>query len=85
MAGGLTEDPCVVDAECDNNELFGRLIEDVNGFGWFQKRMWILSLIATIVVSCNHMSPIYTFYSPSHRCISSEEGIIHTNFNYLLI
>ena len=59
----------------DNNELFDRLIEDVNGFGWFQKRMWILSLLVSIVPACNHLSPLYLAYSPTHQCISS--GIIY--------
>ena len=56
--------------DLDNNELFARLIDDVNGFGWFQKRMWLLSLIASIIAACNHLSPIYIAYSPEHRCVS---------------
>ena len=60
----------------DNNELFDKLIDDVNGWGWFQKRMWVLSLIVCINASCNHLSPLYTAYSPKHRCISSSKDYI---------
>ena len=60
-------------SKLDNNQLFDRLIDDVNGWGWFQKRMWILSLIASISAACNHLSPLYTAYSPEHRCISSSK------------
>ena len=55
----------------DDNQLFDQLIDDINGWGWFQKRMWILSLIASILAACNHLSPIYTAYKPDFRCISS--------------
>ena len=55
----------------DDNQLFDQLIDDINGWGWFQKRMWILSLIASVVAACNHLSPIYTAYKPEFRCISS--------------
>ena len=61
-------------SELDNNELFDKLIDDVNGWGWFQKRMWVLSLIVCITASCNHLSPLYTAYSPKHRCISSSKN-----------
>ena len=60
-------------SKLDNNQLFDRLIDDVNGWGWFQKRMWILSLIASVSAACNHLSPLYTAYSPEHRCISSSK------------
>ena len=55
----------------DDNQLFDQLIDDINGWGWFQKRMWILSLIASVVAACNHLSPIYTAYKPDFRCITS--------------
>ena len=55
----------------DDNQLFDQLIDDINGWGWFQKRMWILSLIASILAACNHLSPIYTAYKPDFRCITS--------------
>ena len=55
----------------DDNQLFDQLIDDINGWGWFQKRMWILSLIASVLAACNHLSPIYTAYKPEFRCISS--------------
>ena len=55
----------------DDNQLFDQLIDDINGWGWFQKRMWILSLIASVVAACNHLSPIYTAYKPDFRCIAS--------------
>ena len=57
----------------DDNQLFDQLIDDINGWGWFQKRMWILSLIASILAACNHLSPIYTAYKPDFRCISSSK------------
>ena len=60
-------------SKLDNNQLFDKLIDDINGWGWFQKRMWILSLIASISAACNHLSPLYTAYSPEHRCISSSK------------
>jgi len=59
-------------SKLDNNQLFDKLIDDINGWGWFQKRMWVLSLIVCITAACNHLSPLYTAYSPQHRCISSE-------------
>ena len=55
----------------DDNQLFDQLVDDINGWGWFQKRMWILSLIASVVAACNHLSPIYTAYKPDFRCITS--------------
>ena len=58
-------------SKLDNNQLFDKLIDDINGWGWFQKRMWVLSLIVCITAACNHLSPLYTAYSPQHRCISS--------------
>ena len=58
----------------DDNQLFDQLIDDINGWGWFQKRMWILSLIASILAACNHLSPIYTAYKPDFRCITSSKS-----------
>ena len=59
----------------DDNQLFDQLIDDINGWGWFQKRMWILSLIASILAACNHLSPIYTAYKPDFRCITSSKSL----------
>ena len=59
----------------DDNQLFDQLIDDINGWGWFQKRMWILSLIASVVAACNHLSPIYTAYKPDFRCITSSKSL----------
>ena len=58
-------------SQLDDNQLFDQLIDDINGWGWFQKRIWILSLIASVVAACNHLSPIYTAYKPDFRCITS--------------
>ena len=57
--------------EFDNNELFDMLIDDVNGWGSFQIRMGLLSLIVTTLTACNHHSPIYTAYKPRHMCVST--------------
>ena len=57
----------------DNNELFDILINDVNGWGVFQIRMGLLSLIVTTLTACNHHSPLYTVYKPRHMCISSSK------------
>ena len=54
----------------DKNELFDNLIEDVNGWGTFQIRIGLLSLIVTTLTACNHHSPLYTVYKPKHMCIS---------------
>ena len=71
----ITKDPATQElndfSKLDNNELFDKLINDINGWGWFQKRMWVLSLIVSITCAFNHLSPLYTAYSPQHRCISS--------------
>ena len=68
--------------QLDNNELFDRLIDDINGWGWFQKRMWVLSLIVSIVAACNHLSPLYTAYKPEYRCISSSRNHKFQSYNY---
>ena len=57
----------------DNNELFDILINDVNGWGLFQIRMGLLSLIVTTLTACNHHAPLYTVYKPRHMCISSSK------------
>ena len=76
---GMSNDPTEPQSEdlskLDNDQLFDKLIDDINGWGWFQKRMWILSLIVSITAACNHLSPLFTAYSPSHLCISS--GKLH--------
>ena len=66
--------------ELDNNELFDQLVDDINGFGWFQKRMWILSFVASILCGCNHLSPIYTAYLPKHQCASTGSFMMVTSF-----
>ena len=72
-------------SDLDNNELFDKLIEDVNGWGRFQKRMWVLSLIVSITASCNHLSPLYTAYSPKHRCLSSSKySHVFTTINFII-
>lgn len=53
----------------DDSQLFDRLIEDVNGFGMFQKRLLLLSLIASAVASCNHLSQIFLAFTPDFLCV----------------
>ena len=67
-------------SQLDNNQLFDRLIDDINGWGWFQKRMWLLSLIVCVVAASNHLSPLYTAYKPDYRCISSSKNLIFYPF-----
>ena len=57
--------------EYDNNELFDMLINDVNGWGLFQIRMGLLSLIVTTLTACNHHSPLYTSYKSRHMCVTT--------------
>ena len=59
--------------DLDNNELFDILIDDVNGWGSFQIRMGLLSLIVTTLTACNHHSPLYTAYKPRHMCVSTSK------------
>lgn len=59
--------------DMDKNELFDNLIDDVNGWGAFQIRIGLLSLIVTLLTACNHHSPLYTVYKPKHMCISSSK------------
>ena len=55
----------------DNNELFDMLVNDVNGWGLFQIRMGLLSLIVTTLTACNHHSPLYTSYKSRHMCVTT--------------
>lgn len=57
-----------LDGDEDANELFDILIDDVGGFGRFQIRMLLVSLLASIVTACNHFSPIYLAYTPNFNC-----------------
>ena len=74
----IEKDPMNKLSQLDDNQLFDQLIEDINGWGWFQKRMWILSLIASVLAACNHLSPIYTAYKPDFRCITSGREMTDT-------
>lgn len=54
--------------ELDNNELFDSTLEEVGGFGRFQIRTLVLSLLVSILSACNHLSPIFLAFSPTKTC-----------------
>jgi hypothetical protein len=53
----------------DNNQLFELLLEETGGFGRYQVGLLVLSLLASFVAACNHLSPIYLTYTPKHTCV----------------
>ena len=56
----------------DKNELFEELLKDTGGFGRFQYLVLTLSILASILCGCNHLSPVYLAYSPKFNCIDDD-------------
>ena len=52
----------------DENQIFDLIIKDIGGFGLFQKSLLFLSIFASLVAACNHLSPIYLTYTPDFQC-----------------
>ena len=52
----------------DENYFFDLIIQEIGGFGRFQKLILFLSLISSVTAACNHLSPIYLTYSPCFEC-----------------
>ena len=61
----------------DDDNLFDSLLNDVGGFGWFQKRTLLLSLLASFVSACNHLSPIFLVFSPKTKCRHGQVRTLH--------
>ena len=59
----------------DNNQLFASLVDDVGGFGFFQKRLLVMSLFACVLCACNHLGPIYLAFTPKHTCVVSSTEV----------
>lgn len=56
----------------DKNELFEELLKDTGGFGRFQYLVLSLSILASILCGCNHLSPVYIAYTPKFNCIDDD-------------
>ena len=54
----------------DDNNLFDLIMQEIGGFGIFQKTILALSLIASLVAACNHLSPIYLTFTPNFKCVN---------------
>ena len=54
----------------DDNHLFDLIIQEIGAFGIFQKTILALSLIASLVAACNHLSPIYLTFTPNFKCVN---------------
>ena len=54
----------------DDNYLFDLIMQEIGGFGIYQKTILVLSLIASLVAACNHLSPIYLTFTPNFKCVN---------------
>ena len=61
----------------DDNYFFDLIIQEIGGFGRFQKLILFLSSIASVTAACNHLSPIYLTYTPCFECSNNDN---FTNF-----
>ena len=52
----------------DENHFFDLIIQEIGGFGRFQKFLLFLSSISSVIAACNHLSPIYLTYTPCFEC-----------------
>lgn len=55
-------------AKMDRNELFELILNELGGFGRFQIRLLLLSLIASFLCALNHLGAIYLAFAPKFSC-----------------
>ena len=56
----------------DDNYFFDLIIQEIGGFGRFQKLILFLSSISSVTAACNHLSPIYLTYTPCFECSNND-------------
>ena len=56
----------------DENHFFDLIIQEIGGFGRFQKFLFFLSSISSVIAACNHLSPIYLTYTPCFECSTND-------------
>jgi len=62
---------------------YQEVIDQVNGFGPYQKRLCILLFISTFTCAIGTLTMIFTIYDPGHRCnIPELDDPSHPNYNH---
>ena len=70
----------------DKNALFELVLNDLGGFGRFQKLLLALSLISSSLAALNHLGPIYLAYTPKFGCeIATGSGQVAGGFAQVII
>lgn len=71
-----------MDHQLDESQLFELMLQEVGGFGRYQKLLLSLSLFVSIIAACNHLSPIYLNYQPEKfQCIQPTNDSIISNIS----
>lgn len=61
---------------------FDQVLAEVDGFGRYQKMLYVLICLPQIFLAFHMMASIFTGYTPPHQCRSSDTEHFNVSVNY---